>query len=90
MALATSLESSDDQTLMVVILDLGTQAAYTSARVAAALRPDVVSADPIITLSGLKRSLIAVPSARNSGFDKISNFAPGLWVWSYIGLVVIS
>jgi hypothetical protein len=86
MALATSLESSDDQTLMVVILDRGTHAAYTSARVAAALRPDDVSAEPIMTLSGLKRSLIAVPSARNSGFDKISNFAPGLCVWSYTEL----
>jgi len=80
MALATNLESSDDQTLMVVILDRGTQVAYTSARVAAALRPDAVSADPIMTLSGLRRSLIAVPSARNSGFDKISNFTPGLCV----------
>ena len=80
MAFATNLDSSDDQTLMVVILDLGTQAAYTSASVAAALRPDAVSADPIMTLSGLRRSLIAVPSARNSGFDKISNFTPGLWI----------
>ncbi len=78
MALATNLESSDDQTLMVVILDRGTQAAYMSVRVAAALLPDAVSAQPIMTLSGLRRSLIAVPSARNSGFDKISNFIPGL------------
>ena len=30
-------------------------------------------APPINTLSGFKRSLIAVPSARNSGLERISN-----------------
>ena len=65
---------------MVVILDRGTQVAYTSARVAAALRPDAVSAEPIMILSGYRRSFIAVPSARNSGFERISNFTPGLWI----------
>jgi hypothetical protein len=77
-ALTTSLESSDDQTLIVVILECDTHAAYTFAKVAAALRPDALSAEPMMTLSGFRRSVIAVPSARNSGFDRISNLTPGL------------
>jgi hypothetical protein len=77
-ALATSFESPDDQTLIVVILNRGTHAAYTSTRVAVALRLDIVFVEPMVTLSGLRRSLIAPPSARNSGFDRISNLTPGL------------
>ena len=54
---------------MVIILWLGTQFLYISDResIAIPLSP------PIKTLSGLIRSLIAVPSARNSGLDKTSN-----------------
>src|SRR5438309_337277 len=88
-ALATNLDSSEDHTFMVVILDFGTQAAYTSARVAAARLPEAVAAEPIMTQSGLRRSFTAVPSARNSGFERISNLTPGLWISSYFVLVEV-
>jgi len=81
-AFATSLESSDDQTLIVVIRDRGTHALYTSPNVAAARLPSGVSDDPIITRSGVRRSLTAVPSAKNSGFERISNETPGRWIES--------
>ncbi len=36
-----------------------------------ALSPSLVESPPIKTLSGLNKSSIAVPSAKNSGLDKI-------------------
>jgi hypothetical protein len=39
--------------------------------------PSGVCSDPIRTRSGEKRSAIAVPSARNSGLERISNLQLG-------------
>ena len=75
-ALATNLESSDDQTFVVTILSLGIQLEYISINFFAALSPDFVFCDPIRTLSDLNKSSIAVPSAKNSGFDKTSKLTP--------------
>lgn len=50
----------------------GTQLAYTSANAVQASIPSGVWSDPMSTRSGFNRSLIAVPSARNSGLDRIS------------------
>src|SRR3569833_413109 len=50
--LATSLESSEDHTLVVMMRSRGTQAAYTSANVSAARRPAAVGEDPMSTRSG--------------------------------------
>ena len=36
-----------------------------------ALLPSIVLSPPINTLSGISKSLIAVPSAKNSGFESI-------------------
>jgi hypothetical protein len=82
MAFATNLESSEDQRFTVTILERSTHAPYTSSSVAAAARPASVRELPIRIRSGLSRSLIAVPSARNSGFERISNGTPGLWTSS--------
>ena len=77
-ALAASLESSADQRFVVRILSSGTQWAYTSLRAWTALCPPGVSLPPMRTLSGLKRSWIAVPSAKNSGFDRIWKLIPNV------------
>jgi len=82
MELATSFESSEDQVFMVTILDRGTHDAYTEARVAAARWPAGVGDEPIITLSGKRRSLIAVPAARNSGLESTSKGWWGRWTFS--------
>ena len=82
MAFATNLESSEDQRFTVTILERSTHAPYTSSSVAAAARPASVRELPIRIRSGLSRSLIAVPSARNSGFERISNGTLGLWASS--------
>jgi hypothetical protein len=66
MALAASLDSSDDQRPTVRIRSFGTQFEYTFARAAHAFKPDSVCKEPIKTRSGAKRSAMAVPSARNS------------------------
>jgi hypothetical protein len=50
----------------------GTQLAYTSKSEREALIPSSVCKDPIRTLSGCIRSLMAVPSAKNSGLERIS------------------
>ena len=42
--------------------------------------PSGVWRDPIRTRSGIKRSLIAVPSMRNSGLERMSNLQLGLRV----------
>mmetsp|Transcript_6491 Transcript_6491/g.17370 ORF Transcript_6491/g.17370 Transcript_6491/m.17370 type:complete len:207 (-) Transcript_6491:241-861(-) len=67
--LATSLLSSEDHTLVVRMRSRGTQRAYTSASFLAAARPSSSVVPPISTRSGAVRSSIAVPSARNSGFE---------------------
>mmetsp|Transcript_7708 Transcript_7708/g.28116 ORF Transcript_7708/g.28116 Transcript_7708/m.28116 type:complete len:237 (+) Transcript_7708:677-1387(+) len=76
-AFAASFESSADHKFAVMILSCGTQFAYTSTRDATASVPSCPSIfPPIKTRSGAVRSSIAVPSARNSGLDKISNRTP--------------
>jgi hypothetical protein len=69
-ALATSLESSELHKLVVKICSRGTQCEYTDTRRSAAASPASVCCPPMRTRSGLRRSAIAVPSARNSGLDK--------------------
>mmetsp|Transcript_23008 Transcript_23008/g.57773 ORF Transcript_23008/g.57773 Transcript_23008/m.57773 type:complete len:231 (+) Transcript_23008:756-1448(+) len=87
-ALATSLESSEDHRLVVRICSRGTQLAYTSTRAAIALRPlSVSSRPPISTRSGASRSGTAVPSARNSGLDRMSKVTPG---WTQLRLSTFS
>mmetsp|Transcript_8269 Transcript_8269/g.28399 ORF Transcript_8269/g.28399 Transcript_8269/m.28399 type:complete len:251 (+) Transcript_8269:821-1573(+) len=77
-AFAASLASSEDHRLLVRICSSGTHWAYTSLRVWIAFRPLGVCLPPMMTLSGFSRSLMAVPSARNSGFDRMSKRAPSL------------
>merc|ERR1719473_70182 len=68
-AFAVSLESSALHRLVVSTCASGTQRRYTSAMNLIAARPCGVCGPPTSTRSGLKRSLMAVPSARNSGFE---------------------
>mmetsp|Transcript_26117 Transcript_26117/g.61218 ORF Transcript_26117/g.61218 Transcript_26117/m.61218 type:complete len:313 (+) Transcript_26117:564-1502(+) len=75
-ALATSLESSDDQRLVVMICGRAIHCAYTLARVSTAARPSGVCSPPISTRAGFCRSSMAVPSARNSGFDSTWKVTP--------------
>lgn len=49
--------------------------------------PSGLCNEPIKTRSGPKRSSIAVPSAKNSGLDKISNRVFGLELASRIVLI---
>mmetsp|Transcript_2224 Transcript_2224/g.5012 ORF Transcript_2224/g.5012 Transcript_2224/m.5012 type:complete len:207 (-) Transcript_2224:200-820(-) len=70
---ATSLLNSDDHTFVVSTRSRGTQRAYTSASFCAAARPRSSVVPPISTRSGMVRSVMAVPSARNSGLDSTSN-----------------
>lgn len=63
------MESSEDQVLVVRIFSLGTQCSYTAQSARTAFWPSGVSSPPIRTLSGFFRSLMAVPSAKNSGLD---------------------
>merc|ERR1719181_2023089 len=70
MAFVTSFESSDDHKLVVRIFSRGTQFAYTPTTVSRAFKPSGVCMPPSNTLDGVSRSGTAVPSARNSGFDK--------------------
>lgn len=58
-------------------LCFGTQCSYTALRRAAASRPSLVSRLPMSTRSGLCRSGMAVPSARNSGLERMSKRTPG-------------
>src|SRR5690606_27520109 len=66
-AFATSLDNSDDHKLVVKIRSRGTQLAYifTNAAMASSFSP------PINTRSGSCRSDTAVPSAKNSGLERI-------------------
>ncbi|WVZ24134.1 hypothetical protein V8G54_002678 [Vigna mungo] len=75
-ALAASFESSADHKFVHRIFSSGTQFAYTSFRVCMAFCPSGVSLPPMRTLSGLNRSSIAVPSARNSGFERMVKLMP--------------
>merc|ERR1719231_1505779 len=68
-ALAVSFESSADQRLVVSTCSVGTQRRYTLARHCTAALPWGVTGPPTRTRSGLKRSSMAVPSARNSGLE---------------------
>jgi hypothetical protein len=54
-----------------MMFSLGTQCAYTAASAWMAAWPLGVSRPPIKTRSGFSKSSIAVPSARNSGFERI-------------------
>src|ERR1700712_758613 len=75
-----SFASSDDQTFIVIMQDFGTQASYTLAKACAASSPLSVGNEPMRMRSGSRRSRIAVPSARNSGFERISKLTPGFAV----------
>lgn len=68
--LLTSFDSSDDHVFVVIIRSWGTQWRYIQHSSSAAALPSLLWSPPIKTLSGLSRSAIAVPSARNSGFDR--------------------
>mmetsp|Transcript_3488 Transcript_3488/g.10911 ORF Transcript_3488/g.10911 Transcript_3488/m.10911 type:complete len:236 (+) Transcript_3488:599-1306(+) len=71
-ALAASLEISADHRLDRMMFSRGTQLAYTSASAAIAALPAGVCRPPMRTRSGFLRSSMAVPSARNSGLDRMS------------------
>mmetsp|Transcript_48281 Transcript_48281/g.121915 ORF Transcript_48281/g.121915 Transcript_48281/m.121915 type:complete len:236 (+) Transcript_48281:772-1479(+) len=73
MALAVSLDSSADQRLVVRMRSGGIHCSYTLLSTLSACCPLGVSLPPMSTLSGLMRSSMAVPSARNSGLERISN-----------------
>lgn len=75
-ALATSLDSSDDHRFDVMMRSRGTHCAYTFTSVWAAFRPPGVWREPISTRPGSARSFTAVPSAKNSGFDRMWNSTP--------------
>ena len=85
MEFATNFESSEDQRLVVTIFERGTHAAYTSARALAARRPLGVSEEPMITRSGSRRLVMAVPAARNSGLERTSKLRCGRWIRTWGG-----
>ena len=70
MAFATNFESSDDHKFVVRIFSRGTQFAYTPTTVSRAFKPSGVYMPPSNTRDGVSKSGTAVPSARNSGFDR--------------------
>ena len=76
-ALAVSLASSALHRLAVRMRSSGIQCWYTALSAAIAAAPSGVSWPPMSTRSGRCRSLIAVPSARNSGLLRISNLTAG-------------
>jgi hypothetical protein len=73
----TSLESSLDHKPVVTTLSFGTQLLYTSTSDNWAAFPSGVCKLPMRTRSGFVRSEMAVPSDRNSGFERISKRSPG-------------
>mmetsp|Transcript_71380 Transcript_71380/g.118614 ORF Transcript_71380/g.118614 Transcript_71380/m.118614 type:complete len:318 (+) Transcript_71380:458-1411(+) len=75
-AFAVSLESSALQRFVVSTRAVGTQRRYTFARYSTAASPCGVCGPPTNTRSGSKRSSIAVPSARNSGFESTWKSVP--------------
>jgi hypothetical protein len=75
-AFAASFASSDDQLLIVMIRSEGTQALYKEANFADARMAAGLFFDPIIIRSGWMRFSMAVPSARNSGLERISYRRP--------------
>mmetsp|Transcript_3739 Transcript_3739/g.10715 ORF Transcript_3739/g.10715 Transcript_3739/m.10715 type:complete len:231 (-) Transcript_3739:399-1091(-) len=77
MALAVSFDSSADHRFVFRMRSSGIQWAYTDASTSIAFAPLLVSFPPMSTRSGQLRSLMAVPSAKNSGFDKMSNSTDG-------------
>ena len=85
-AFAVNLDNSEDQTLVVNILSVATQLAYTSTKAWIASCPSGVVSPPIKIRSGCNKSSTAVPSAKNSGLDKIWNCTP-FPVWSSIFLI---
>mmetsp|Transcript_10105 Transcript_10105/g.30644 ORF Transcript_10105/g.30644 Transcript_10105/m.30644 type:complete len:230 (+) Transcript_10105:980-1669(+) len=78
MALATSLESSEDHRFVVSTRSLGTHFVYTSTMTLHAARPSGVWSEPSSTRGGFSKSGTAVPSARNSGLLRTWNLTPGL------------
>ena len=66
-ALATNFDNSELHKFVVIIFDGSTQLRYISDIESI----EYSSSPPIRTLSGFCRSSIAVPSARNSGFETI-------------------
>ncbi|GMR43459.1 hypothetical protein PMAYCL1PPCAC_13654, partial [Pristionchus mayeri] len=81
-ALATSLLSSLLHVFVVMIRSRGTHEEYTSTWAATAFFPSSLSSPPMRTRSGLARSFIAVPSARNSGFKLTWNARVLLVLWA--------
>ncbi|GMR53498.1 hypothetical protein PMAYCL1PPCAC_23693, partial [Pristionchus mayeri] len=77
-ALATSLLNSLLHVFVVMILSRATHDEYTSTNAATAFLPSSLFSPPMRTLSGLARSPIAVPSARNSGLE--STWNARLWL----------
>lgn len=77
-AFAASFVSSLLQRPVRMTRSSGTQCWYTSLSSSAARLPCGVLRLPISTRSGLSRSCSAVPSERNSGFDRIWKATPGL------------
>eukprot|EP01139_Manchomonas_bermudensis_P014343 Amastigsp_a508395_1463.p3 type:complete len:185 gc:universal Amastigsp_a508395_1463:593-1147(+) len=77
-ALAVSLESSDDHTFENMMRSRGTHSPYSDASSSAAAWPAGESSQPMRTRSGEVRSLMAVPSARNSGLERIWKLSPFL------------
>ena len=70
-ALAVSLDNSEDHTLVVKILSAATQLEYTPTKACIAFCPSSEESPPIKIRSGFNKSCTAVPSARNSGLERI-------------------
>lgn len=70
-AFETSFPNSDDQSFAVMMQLSGTHALYSSTSVASPTNPSSDRSEPISTRSGDCKSLIADPSDKNSGFERI-------------------
>lgn len=74
----TSLVNSDDHVFIVRIFSLGIHLLYIWHNFCTASIPSGVCSPPIKIRSGFNKSLIADPSAKNSGFErtylKIKNY----------------
>lgn len=90
MALATSLDSSEDQELISRIRDAGTQVEYRLVSMFAARRPAGVPEDPMRTRSGLTRLSMAEPSDRNSGLDRTSKGTAGRRAANYSEVSILA
>lgn len=68
----TNFDNSELHVFVVNIFSFGIQCWYTHDNSAMAAWPLGVSSPPISTRSAFIRSSMADPSAKNSGFDRIS------------------